>query len=262
MTEREPTSLQPRPSLVRRIAADVTPLRLARLPAIRLGLLVSELGFQFTLVATYYQVTKLTGSAAAVGTIGLVGFVALVVGAIVGGSILDAFDRRTPSIVGQFGYIAGSGLLFAGALHGQPPVGLTYAGVGVLAMVSAIEGPTRSAMTPRLVGRELVLSALAPTQVVWNGTSSLGPAIAGVVIANADLAWAYGIDLVTYGAMLAAAISHPSDAARARRGRREGWPAVKEGSATRGRSDPAVHVRDRHHRDGVRCPERCSPSSR
>ncbi len=230
MTDHDPSSPPSRPSLLRRIAADVTPLRVSRdFRRIWLGLLVTELGFQFTLVATYYQVTQLTGSAAAVGLIGLVGFLALVVGALVGGSILDAFDRRTLLIAGQFGYIAASGLLFAGALHGDPPVGLIYAGVGMLALVSAIEGPTRSAMTPRLVGRELVPSALALTQVVWNGTALLGPAIAGVVIAKADVGWAYGIDLVTYGAMLAAAISiRPMPPERAQ-GVAKGWPAVKEG---------------------------------
>ena len=54
-------------------------------------------------------------------------------------------------------------------------------------MVSAIDGPTRSAMTPRLVGRELLPSALALNQVIWNGTGLVGPAIAGIVIARADL---------------------------------------------------------------------------
>ncbi|HEU4450538.1 MAG TPA: MFS transporter [Gaiellaceae bacterium] len=230
MSAPDPPSPPSRPSLVRRIAADVTPLRVSRdFRRIWLGLLVTELGFQFTLVATYYQVTELTGSTTAVGLIGLVGFVALVIGALVGSSILDAFDRRTLLIVSQFGYIAASGLLFAGALHGDPPIGLIYTGIGMLALVSAIEGPTRSAMTPRLVGRELVPSALALVQVVWNGTALLGPAIAGVVIAKADVAWAYGIDVVTYGAMLAAAISIRPMPPERGEGVARGWPAVKEG---------------------------------
>ncbi|OFW78573.1 MAG: hypothetical protein A2Z48_03515 [Actinobacteria bacterium RBG_19FT_COMBO_70_19] len=230
MSVPEPPSAPPRRSLLRRIAADVTPLRASRdFRVIWSGLLVSELGYQFTLVATYYQVTKRTGSAAAVGMIGLVGFLALVIGALIGGSILDAFDRRTLLVWSQFGYIGASSLLLAGALHGHPPVGLVYAGVAIIAMVSAVEGPTRSAMTPRLVGRELVPSALALNQVIWNGTGLLGPALAGVVIAKANLSWAYGIDLVTYGAMLAAALSiRPMPPERAA-GAPSGWEAVKEG---------------------------------
>lgn len=224
-----PTSTT-KPSLLRRIAADVTPLRVSRdFRRIWVGLLISELGFQFTLVATYVQVTRLTGSPAAVGMIGLVGFLALVAGAILGGAILDAFDRRTLLICAQFGYIAASGILLAGAIHGHPPVGVVYAGVAILAIVSAVEGPTRSAMMPRLVGRELVPSALALNQVIWNGTGLVGPALAGVVIAKANLSWAYGIDLVTYGAMLVAAISiRPMPPERAE-GAPSGWGAVKEG---------------------------------
>jgi MFS family permease len=192
---------------------------------------VSELGFQFTLVGTYVQVTRLTGSAAAVGLIGLVGFVALVAGSLAGAAFLDAVDRRTLMICSQFGYIAGAGLLLAGALRGHPPVWLIYLAVAIFAMVSAIDGPTRSATTPRLVGRELVPSALALNQVIWNGTGLVGPAIAGIVIARTGLAAAYAIDLVTYGAMLVAVVSiRPIPPERGEHAS-VGWAAVKEGFA-------------------------------
>ncbi|MGZ8593870.1 MAG: MFS transporter, partial [Actinomycetota bacterium] len=64
---------------------------------------------------------------------------------------------------------------------------------------------------------------------IWNGTGLLGPALAGVVIAKADLSWAYGIDLVTYGAMLAAALSIRSMRPERAEGAPSGWAAVKEG---------------------------------
>lgn len=192
-------------------------------------MLISELGFQFTLVATYVQVTELTGSPAAVGIIGLVGFLALVAGSVAGATFLDAVDRRKILIWSQFGYIAAAGLLLGGSIHGRPPLALIYLAVAIFAAVSAVEGPTRSAMTPRLVGRELVPSALALNQVIWNGTGLAGPAVAGVVIARLGLPWAYGVDLVTYGAMLiAAAYIAPLPPERAGNVSR-GWPAVREG---------------------------------
>jgi MFS family permease len=236
--EPDPTE-EPRASRIRRVVADLTPLRASRdFRVLWIGLFVSELGFQFTLVATYVQVTGLTGSAAAVGVIGLVGFGGLVAGSLVGASFLDAVDRRKILIWSQFGFMAAAGLLLAGAVHGHPPLGQIYAAVALLAFVSAIEGPTRSAMTPRLVGRELVPSALALNQVIWNATGLVGPAIAGVVIARAGLSWAYGIDLVTYGAMLAAAFmvrpmpperEASADGPQESEGVATGWTAVKEG---------------------------------
>jgi MFS family permease len=220
----------PKAPLLRRIAADITPLRASRdFRRIWTGLLISELGFQFTLVATYIQVTDLTGSAAAVGLIGLVGFVGLVAGSLAGASFIDAVDRRKLLIASQFGYMTSSGILLVGALAGHPPIGVIYASVAILAAVSAVDGPTRSAMTPRLVGRELVPAALALNQIIWNGTGLVGPAIAGVVIGRFGLAWAYGIDLATYGAMLvAASLIRPVPPERGE-GAVRGWAAVKEG---------------------------------
>ncbi len=221
-----------RPSLARRIVADLTPLRASRdFRLIWSGLLVSELGYQFTLVATYVQVTRLTGSAAAVGAIGLAGFVALVVGSLLGASFLDALDRRRVLIWSQVGYMAGSAILLAAALHGRPPVGVVYLAVALIAGISAIEGPTRSAMTPRLVGRDLVSSAMALNQIIWNGTGLVGPALAGVVIARLGLPWAYGIDLATYGAMLAAAWRIRPVPPEPTEGATRGLAAVREGFA-------------------------------
>jgi MFS family permease len=219
-------------SAVRRVAVDVTPLRTSRdFRRLWLGLLVSEFGYQFTLVASFVQVFRLTGSAAAVGLIGLVGLVALVAGTLAGSSFLDAFDRRTLLMASQVALMLGSGLLLAGAVHGRPPVALVYAGVAIIAGASAVDFPTRAAITPRLVGAELLPSALSLNQVVWNGTALVGPAVAGLVIDRLGLSWAYGIDLVTYLAMLAAAFGirpvPPENAA----GAKTGWAAVREGFA-------------------------------
>ncbi len=219
-------------SALRRLAVDTTPLKASR--DFRLlwgGLLVSELGYQFTLVATFVQVRRLTGSPAAVGLIGLVGLLALIVGTLAGSTILDAVDRRRLLIVSQLGYMAGSALLLGGTLHGRPPIGLIYAAVAIIAGVSAVDGPTRSAMTPRLVGRRLLPSALALNQVVWNSTALAGPALAGVVIARFGVAPAYLIDLVTYLAMLAVVFLIAPMPPERTTGVKTGWPAVREGFA-------------------------------
>ncbi|MEX2420285.1 MAG: MFS transporter, partial [Actinomycetota bacterium] len=110
---------------VRGIAVDLSPLRTSRdFRLLWLGLLASTFGSQFTIVATYIQVFRLTGSAAAVGLLGLVGFVALVIGTLAGSTFLDALDRRKILIAAQLGYLLSSGVLFVGALSGDPPIGL------------------------------------------------------------------------------------------------------------------------------------------
>ncbi len=55
------------------------------------------------------------------------------------------------------------------------------------------------------MGTDLIASALALNQVVWQRVEMLGPAIGGIVIARWGFGVAYAIDLVTYGAMFIAA---------------------------------------------------------
>jgi MFS family permease len=229
----DPTA-RPAPSLLRRIALDVRPLRVSRdFRLLWSGLFVSELGYQFALVAIFVQVYRLTGSAAAVGLTGLFSVVALFAGVLLSGTVIDAYDRRKLLMLAQVGFAIGSAMLLAGALAGRPPVGLIYGAAALTAAVSSIDGPTRSAMTPRLVGLDLLPSAMALNQVVWNAVGLLGPAVGAIVIARFGLSWAYGIDLVTYGAMLLAAFFvQPMPPARDG-GVHDatGWSAVKQGFA-------------------------------
>jgi MFS family permease len=106
-----------------------------------------------------------------------------------------------------------------------------YAAVALMAAVSAIDSPVRAAMTPRLIGRELLPSAAALHQVAWNTTALVGPAVAGIVISRFGLSWAYGLDLATslvmLGTVLTIARMPPERAA----GAATGWAAVREGFA-------------------------------
>ena len=216
---------------MRHLALDVEPLRASRdFRLLWTGLLISEFGYQFSLVAIFVQVYRLTGSAAAVGLTGIFSFVALVLGAVISGAVLDAYDRRRLLLWAQVGFAVASSILLVGAIEGHPPVWLIYLAASIFAAFSTIDGPTRSAMTPRLVGRELVPSALALNQVVWNMVGLLGPAVAGFVIARQGFSWAYGIDLVTYGAMfLAAYLIAPMPPGRRGEPAAVGWAAIKEG---------------------------------
>ena len=195
-------------SRLRRLALDLTPLRVSRdFRLVWIGLLITSSGSQFTLVAVFVQVTRLTGSEAAVGGTGLAWLAGLAVGSIAGATILDAWDRRTLLILAQVGLLAGVSVLVIGALAGDPPLGLIYCGLGVMGACSSIDSPTRSAMTTRLLGARLIPAAQVLNQVVWNTAALLGPAVAGLLIHRVGVTWAYAIDLVSVLAMLGAALS-------------------------------------------------------
>ena len=226
----DPNDTSPRGARIRRLAIDLTPLKVSRDYRLLLtGSFTSELGYQFARIAIYVQLTELTRSAAAVGLFGLISLIALFIGTLVGGSFIDAHDRRTTLAWAQVAHTLSAGILLVGALHGHPPVGLIYGAGALHAFIGSIDQPTRSAMAPRLVGAHLVASSVALNQVMWQTIGIVGPALAGIVIARAGYGLAYGIDLVTYGALFVAALlmrpmppEHDPDSA-------SGWEAVKEG---------------------------------
>jgi MFS family permease len=193
-------------SRLRRVALDLTPLRASRdFRLVWLGLLITSAGSQFTLVAVLVQVKELTGSEVAVGATGLAYLTGLMVGSLAGGAVLDAHDRRRMLMAAQTVLAVGSATLLLGAILGDPPLWLVYGGLAVLAAGSAIDGPTRNAMTPRLLGHALVPAAQALNQVVWNFSALVGPAVAGLVVGSLGFTTAYAVDLASIAFMFVAA---------------------------------------------------------
>jgi MFS family permease len=87
---------------------------------------VSFLGSMVTYVALPYQMYKLTGSSLAVGLLGLVELLPLLVTAFVGGALADTVDRRKMVLWTDVGLALGCGLLALDALLPVPRVWLLY----------------------------------------------------------------------------------------------------------------------------------------
>ena len=79
---------------LRRFAIDVRPLRSGQFRLLWLGAVVSAMGSQFSRVGLYVQVYALTGSAAAVGLLGLSGLVGSLAGVFVGSAFIDREWRK------------------------------------------------------------------------------------------------------------------------------------------------------------------------
>ncbi|HXF57392.1 MAG TPA: MFS transporter [Actinomycetota bacterium] len=220
-------------AFLRRLAIDVTPLRVSRdYRLLWTGQLISTVGRQVTLVALPFQVFQLTRSSLAVGLIGLAEVVPLVLSSVGGGPLVDRFDRRRLLLVTEVALAVTTSLLLVGALMGDPPVGYLYGVAALHAAISGLNWPTRSAVIPNVVSREQLPAAMALNQVLFNSSTIVGPALAGLLIAQ-GLPWAYGTDLASFvGSISAAALLRPLPPARAEgQGARGGLGAVAEGFA-------------------------------
>jgi MFS family permease len=191
--------------MARRAMLDLTPLRQSReFRLLWIGELISHTGRHISVVALPFQVYQLTESALAVGLIGLVQLVPLMIGSVAGGALADAFDRRKVLLATQAALV-GTGLLFVwSALMGDPPLPFLYAVAALNAGLTAVDAPARAAAIPNLVGKEHLASAMALNQILFQVSDVVGPALAGLIIARFGLVWAYGVDVVTFLATIVA----------------------------------------------------------
>jgi MFS family permease len=194
-------------SLGRLAVVDVTPLR--RVPGYRwlfAGMLFVQAGRQLVVVAVPYQVYDQTGSTLAVGLLGLVQLIPLLVISPVGGALADAFDRRRVLVLSQVVFAATAVGLLWNSLQEAPQVWPLFVLVAVNAGVSAVDSPARLAMIPGLVGRALLPSALALNQTLTNAAKAAVPALAGLLIATAGLSVNYGVQVGMF--LIGAALIH------------------------------------------------------
>ena len=191
-----------------RLAIDVSPLRVSgQFRLLWSGSVVSAMGSQFARVGLYVQVYALTGSPAAVGLLGVSGLIGSLAGVVVGSAFIDRHDRRVTLIWTELAAVGVSGVLFAGALAGDPPLWLLHAANAGTWFLAAIHGPARQAAIPRLLSDDEVPAAVALNQAGWQVSSIAGPALAGLLIgATGSTAAAYGVDVVSYVVGLVAAI--------------------------------------------------------
>ena len=207
---------------LRRLAIDLTPLRSSsEFRLLWSGSVVSAIGSQFARVGLYVQVYALTGSPAAVGLLGVSGLIGSFGGVLVGSAFIDRHDRRVTLIWTELAAVGVSGVLFAGALAGDPPLWLLHAANAATWFLASIHGPARQAAIPRLLAEDEVPAAVALNQAGWQVSSIAGPAFAGLLIGTAGTAAAYGVDAASYAIGFVAAVllrPLPPDTVQTQRG--------------------------------------------
>lgn len=184
---------------LRSVLPDLTPWRASRdFRRLWVSGLVSGFGSFLTFVALPVQIKDLTGSAAAVGAIGAVELVPLLVFGLYGGALADALDKRKLIVRTE----VGQGLLSAGlllnALLPEPAVWPLYVVAALSSALVSVQRPALDSLWPRIIAHDHLPAAAALNSLRWTVGGVAGPAVAGVVVAYAGLGWAYGADLLTF----------------------------------------------------------------
>lgn len=155
-------------------------------------------------VAVPWQVYELTGSVVAVGLIGLVEVIPLILFSLIGGAVADRTERRGLIARMQLGLMVSAGLLALVSLMERPSLWLIYGLVAISSSMEAIERPARTAMLPSLLPEGRMPAALALRQVAFQTTQIAGPAIGGILIATLSVTWVFTLDALSFTAALVA----------------------------------------------------------
>ena len=189
---------------------DLRPLRRPRFRILWSGSLLSIFASQVTIVLVAKHVYDLTGSSLAVGLVAAAELIPLMVLALVGGAIADAFDRRRVVLAAEAGQVLCALLLGLDASRPHPHLWAVYVLAAIIAGLSSIEQPARWAITPRLVPAEEITAASALESLSANAGAIAGPALAGIGIAVSGVAPMFFVVVALYvGSLVSMAVLGP-----------------------------------------------------
>jgi MFS family permease len=189
--------------VLKKIAVDISPLR--KYPDFRRlwsSGLISYFGSMITYVALPFQIKELTNSYIAVGLMGAVELIPLIIFGLYGGVLADRIDRRKMIFITEFALMIMTFSLFINTQLAKPSLLWIYIVAGSFAALDGLQRPSADAILPRLVGHDDLPSASALMSLRWQTGVITGPALAGILLATTGIGTAYLVDVITFAISL------------------------------------------------------------
>src|SRR5258708_7601688 len=170
-----------------------------------IGLVVSAVGTWMQIVAQGVLVLDIShGSAFALGAVALAQAAAFLVFALFGGAGADPVDTRRPLLVTQSLRLVFPALLGVLTVLHVVAVWMVVALAFLQGTALSFDQPSRAALVADLVPKDELLGAFSLQSIVFTGASTLGPALAGMLLAASGYAANFFANAVSYLAVLAA----------------------------------------------------------
>lgn len=176
---------------------DITPLKTSRdFRTLFFAGAIFQLGAMFGYVAVPYQLYSLTSSNLAVGAMGMVQLVPLLIFGLYGGALADHVDRRKMMVLTGAAQTALVGVLLANALLDSPQAWVLYLTGALMSVAASLQRPSREALIPRVVRHDELPAAVAVSSLGAQLGMLVGPAMGGLLIAHWGPPVAFGIEAV------------------------------------------------------------------
>ncbi|HXH40888.1 MAG TPA: MFS transporter [Thermoanaerobaculia bacterium] len=167
------------------------------------GQSISLIGTWITRIATSWLVYRLTGSELLLGVVGFCGSIPLLVLSPFAGVLVDRWDRHRILVITQVLSALQSAALAVLALMNV----ITVAEVIVLQLaqgvINSFDTPARQAFVVEMVeDRDDLPNAIALNSSMINASRIIGPSIGGILIATVGEGWCFGVDAISYVAVI------------------------------------------------------------
>jgi predicted MFS family arabinose efflux permease len=159
---------------------------------------ISLIGWWLARVAVGWLTWSLTHSGAWLGLMSLADFLPVFFIAPFAGVLADRRDRVWTIRITQWIGCAQASLLAILVITDAMTIEILFVLVLLLGIASGVAQPSRLALIPTLVDRESLASALAINSVIFNLARFIGPALAGIMIAEIGIAAAFAANAVSY----------------------------------------------------------------
>ncbi len=166
------------------------------------GQTVSLIGTWMQQVGVGWLALEMTNSAFMVGLVSAAGSFPVLLFSLYGGVVADRVSKLRIVIICQALLLTEATALWWFTWSGRINIHWLLALATFGGVVSAFEIPARQAMIVELVTREDIVDAIALNSGGFNLARIVGPSIAAVVLAKFGLAWCFGIDAISYLAVL------------------------------------------------------------
>jgi len=171
-----------------------------------LGLLISIAGTRMQLAAVLWHISEISPLPIALGAVGLMDILPVLVFSLLAGVFADSINRRRLILVTQTSMALFAALLGWATLSNRDSLWLIYAVMAASASVSTFDLPARQALIPNLVPASVLTNAFSMNSIAFQLGSIAGPALAGLVLAHLGIGYAYVFNAVSYLAVIVALI--------------------------------------------------------
>jgi MFS family permease len=167
-----------------------------------IGQTLSLIGSWMQTMALGWLALELSNSALVVGLVASVGAIPIVLLSMHAGAFVDRSDRLRLVRITQSIFLAEAVILWGVTRLGVVTIPILLLMAVIQGCCSAVEIPARQSMIIQLVGRDDLQPAIALNSSGFNLARIVGPAIGGVVIHHLGIGWCFGLNAISYLAVL------------------------------------------------------------